>query len=54
MEHELINLNLAAKSDLASLKSEIDKMDADKVKTVSVALSKLSNVVNNDVVKKTV
>ena len=46
--------NLAAKSDLASLKAEIDKIDADKSKTVPIDLSKLGNVVNNEVVKKTV
>ena len=45
---------LAAKSDLASLKDEIDKIDVDKLKTVPVDLSKLSSVVNNQVVKKTV
>ena len=45
---------LAAKSDLASLKAEVDKIDADKLKTISVDLSKLSNVVKNEVVKKTV
>ena len=44
---------LAAKSDLASLKAKVDKIDAGKLKTVLVDLSKLSNVVNNDVVKKT-
>ena len=44
---------LSAKSDLASLKVEADKIDVDKLKTVSVDLSKLRNVVNNDVVKKT-
>ena len=42
------------KSNLAKLKAEIDKIDVGKVKTVPVDLSKLSNVVNNDVVKKTV
>ena len=42
---------LAAKSDLASLKAEIDKIDIDKLKTVPVALSKLSNVVNNVIFK---
>ena len=42
------------KSSLAKLKAEVDKIDADKLKTVPVDLSKLSNVVNNDVVKKTV
>ena len=45
---------LAAKSDLASLKAEIDKIEVDKLKTVPVDLSKPSNVVNNYVVKKTV
>ena len=44
---------LAAKSDLASLKAEIDKIDVVKLKTFPVDLSKLSNVVNNDIVKKT-
>ena len=44
---------LAAKSDLASLKAEIDETDVDKSKLVPVDLSKLSNVVNN-VVKKAV
>ena len=46
--------NLAAKSDLASLKAETDKIDVDKLKAVPVDLSKLSNVANNDVVKKTI
>ena len=41
------------KSDLASLKTEVDKINADKLKTVPVDLAKLSNVVKNDVVKKT-
>ena len=45
--------NLAAKSDLASLKVEIDEIDIRKLKNVPADLSKLSNVVNNDVVKKT-
>ena len=44
---------LAAKSDLVSLKAEVDKIDVDKLKTVPVDLSKLSNVADNDVVKKT-
>ena len=43
--------NLALKSNLASLKTEVDKIDADKLKTDPIDLSKLSNVVNNDVVK---
>ena len=41
------------KSKLASLKTEVDKIDDDKLKTVLVDLAKLSNVVKNDVVKKT-
>ena len=45
---------LAAKSDLVSLKAEVDKMDADKLKTVPADLSKLSNLVKNEVVQKTV
>ena len=46
--------NLAANSDLARLNAEADKVDVGKLRTVSVDLSKLSNVVNNDVVKKIV
>ena len=45
---------LAAKSDLASLKAEVDKIDVEKLKAVPIDLSKLSNVVNNEVVKKIV
>ena len=41
------------KKNLASLKTEVDKIDADKLKAVPVDLAKLSNVVKNDVVKKT-
>ena len=36
------------------LKAEIDRIDVDKLETVPVDLSKLSNVVNNEVVRKTV
>ena len=41
------------KTNLASLKTEVDKIDTDKLKTVPTDLAKLSNVVKNDVVKKT-
>ena len=41
------------KTNLASLKTEVDKLDIDKLVPVPTDLSKLSNVVNNDVVKKT-
>ena len=43
----------ASKTNLANLKSEIDKLDVDKLKPVPTDLSKLSDVVKNDVVKKT-
>ena len=43
----------ASKTNLAALKSEVDKIDTDKLKTVPADLAKLSNVVKNDVVKKT-
>ena len=45
---------LAAKSDLASSKAEIDKIDVDKLITASVDLIKLSNVVNIHIAKGTV
>ena len=45
--------SFASKTNLASLKSEVDKIDTDKLKTVPSDLAKLSNVVKNDVVKKT-
>ena len=48
------SFKLAAKSDLASIRAEVDKLDNGKLKTVPVDLSKLSNLVNNEVVKKTV
>ena len=46
--------NFALKTSLASLKTEVDKLDTDKLVPVPVDLSKLSNVVKNEVVKKTV
>ena len=46
--------NFALKTNLSSLKTEVDKLDIGKLATVPVDLSKLSNVVKNDVVKKTV
>ena len=46
--------SFALKSNLASLKTEVDKLDIDKLVPVPVDLSKLSDVVKNDLVKKTV
>ena len=39
---------------LACLKTEVDKLDIDKLVPVPVNISKLSDVVKNDVAKKTV
>ena len=44
--------NLASESNFAKLKAEVDKIAIDKLKAVPVDLSKLSNAVNNKVVKK--
>ena len=44
----------ALKTNLTSLKTEVDKLDIDKLVPVPVDLSKLSDVVKNDVVKKDV
>ena len=46
--------SFALKSNLAYLKSEVDKLDIDKLVPVPVDLSKLSNAVKNDVVTKDV
>ena len=40
------------KSGLAILKTKLDKIDADKLKTNPIDLGRLSNVVKNEVVKK--
>ena len=45
--------SFALKTNIASLKTEVDKLDVDKLVPVPVDLSKLSNVVKNEVVKKT-
>ena len=46
--------NLAAKSDLYYLKDEVDKIYLDKLKPVPAHLNKLSQVVDNDFIKKSV
>ena len=45
--------SFASKTNLAALKTEIDKVDADKLKTALTDLAKLTNAIENDVVKKT-
>ena len=44
--------NFVLKTNLANLKTEVDKLNIDKLVAVPVDLSKLSNVVKNEVVKK--
>ena len=44
--------SFALKTNLANLKTKIDRLDIDKLVPVSVDLRKLSNVVKNEVVKK--
>ena len=45
--------SFASKTNLAALKAEVDKIDADKLKITPIDLDRLSNLVKNDVVKKT-
>ena len=52
MQHILHTSSFALKANLANLKTEVDKLDIDKLVPVPVDLSKLSDVVKNDVVKK--
>ena len=44
--------SFALKTNLAGLKAEVDKLDIDKLVPVAMDLSKLRDVVKNDVVKK--
>ena len=43
----------ASKTNLAALKTEVDIIDVDKLKTGPIDLAKLTNAVENDLVKKT-
>ena len=45
--------SFASKTNLAELKTEVDKIDADKLKIAPTDLAKLTNAIENDVVKKT-
>ena len=45
--------SFASKTNLAALKTEVDKIDADKLKATPADLAKLTNAVGHDVVKKT-
>ena len=44
--------SFASKTNLAALKTEVDKIDAGKLKTTPTDLAKLTNAVEHDVVKK--
>ena len=44
--------SFASKTNLAALKTEVDKIDAGKLKTTPADLAKLTNAIENDVVKK--
>ena len=46
--------SFALKTNLASLKTQVDKLDVDKLAPVPVDLSKLNDVVKNDVARTTV
>ena len=45
--------SFVSKTNLAALKTEVDKIDLDKLKTTPVDLAKLTNAVENNLVKKT-
>ena len=45
--------SFASKTNLAALKTEVDKIDVDKLKTTPADLAKLTNVIEHGVVKKT-
>ena len=45
--------SFASKTNLTALKTEVDKIDADKLKTTPTDLAKLTNAIEHDVVKKT-
>ena len=45
--------SFASKTNLAALKTEVDKIDTDKLKTAPTELAKLTNAIENDGVKKT-
>ena len=45
--------SFASKTNLAALKTEVDKINTDKLKTTPADLANLTNAIENDVVKKT-
>ena len=45
--------SFASNTNLATLRTEVDKIDADKLKTIPNDLAKLTSAIEHDVVKKT-
>ena len=45
--------SFASKTNLAALKTEVEKIDADKLKTTPADLAKLTNAIEHDVFKET-
>ena len=54
LQVSILQLDTSLKTNLSSLKSEVNKLDTDKLVAVPVDLSKLSGLVKNDVVKNDV
>ena len=48
-----LDSSFASKTNLAVLKTEVDKIDVEKLKTAPLDLAKLTNAIENNVVKKT-
>ena len=44
--------SFASKTNLATLKAQVDKIEVDKLKTTPTDLAKLTNAVENNLVKK--
>lgn len=54
IQKELLVHLIQQQNQFKSLKAEVDKTDIDNLKTVPADLSKIRNVVNNNVVKETI
>ena len=44
--------SFASKTNLSALETEVDKIDVDKLKTAPVDFAKLTNAIENDLIKK--
>ena len=50
--NNITHVDTSSKTNLAALKTEVDKIDIDQLKTAPVDLAKLTNAFENDSVKK--